>query len=99
MRVIACSPFRHVRRHFGGSVTRSGFFGARHSFDDPFDDEFGRGHEKKHRATVEDLYRKDMERRQWQERKYKSLLHLDSGLQYKRAELKHAYLARLKGKT
>jgi len=99
MRVAACSQYRSillVRRHFGATVARAGFFGSRHSFEDPFDEEFERGHEKKHREKVEDLYRKDIERRQWQERKCKSLLNLDSGLQYKRAELKDAYLTRSK---
>ena len=102
MRVAACSQYRSillVRRHFGATVARAGFFGSRHSFEDPFDEEFERGHEKKHREKVEDLYRKDIERRQWQERKCKSLLNLDSGLQYKRAELKDAYLTRSKGKV
>merc|ERR1711990_863545 len=97
--MLACSQYRSlllVRRHFSGSVSCAGFFGSRHSFEDPFDEEFGRQHEQKHREKVDDLYRKDMERRQWQERKCKSLLNLDSGLQYKRAELKSALLARLK---
>ena len=45
------------------------------------------------------MYRKDQQRRLSKERLYKELLGLDSGLQYKKAELQNAFRDRAKGES
>jgi len=78
--------------------TKAYGFGSGQAWENPMDEDehFSKQYESKQKNHYEEMYRKDQQRRLSKERLYKELLGLDSGLQYKKAELQNAFRDRAK---